>query len=95
MVAESSADYIMMLDLDFKIQFINRTEEGLTKEQVIGTPLYLLVEEKDQSRVKRAFEEVVQKKLPINYETTYIRPDNSTIYYESIASPIIIKKWTC
>ena len=51
-IAESSPDYILMLDLDFKIRYDNRIELGFSKEDIIGVPLYNLLPKNQQSFVK-------------------------------------------
>ncbi len=88
-LAEASYDYLMMLDLDLNVQFINRAEEGLTKNDILGKPLYNFVEEHHQSYVKSSLNQAIKEKKPIHYYTEYSRPDEAIIYFESIASPII------
>lgn len=88
-ITQASHDYLMMLDLNLNIQFINRTEEGLNLEDLLGKPLYLLVEEKYQTFVQSNLNKAIRENKPIYYETTYQRPEGKIIYYESIASPIV------
>ncbi len=88
-ITQASHDYLMMLDLNLKIQFINRTEEGLSLEDLLGKPLYIFVEEKYQTFVQSNLNKAIRENKPIYYETTYQRPDGTIINYESIASPIV------
>ena len=86
---DASFDYIMMLDLEYKIQFINRASPVATIEGLIGLPLYTLVESEHQRRVKGYLDEVVKTRKSVRYETSYTQPDSEVIYFESIASPIV------
>lgn len=88
-ITQASHDYLMMLDLNLNIQFINRTEEGLSLEDLLGKPLYIFVEEKYQTFVQSNLNKAIKENKPIYYETTYQRPDGTIINYESIASPIV------
>jgi PAS domain S-box-containing protein len=88
-LAEASHDYLMMLDLALNIRFINRTGIGLNKDDILEKPLYNFVEEQHQSYVKSSLSKAIKEKEPVYYYTEYSRPDESIIYYESIASPII------
>ncbi|MFC1737295.1 PAS domain S-box protein, partial [Candidatus Hydrogenedentota bacterium] len=86
-VAESTSDYLMNLDLDFNVLYINRTEPGLTKEDVLGEPLYAFAMKEQQLVVKRSLEKAVKTGEPIQYETQYERPDGSMVYFESNVTP--------
>lgn len=88
-LAEASHDYLMTLDLDLNVQFINRTESGLTKDDILGKPLFLFVDEQDQSYVREHLTKAIVEKKPTYYYTEYLRPDKTLIHYESVASPII------
>jgi PAS domain S-box-containing protein len=81
-------DYIMMLDLEFNIQFVNRAGQGLKIDQLVGKPPYIHVDKDEQSRIRKKLKKVVETGEPSFYETEYHRPDGSIIYFESIASPI-------
>lgn len=83
----SSPDYILILDKDLRIQFLNYAAPGLTVEELIGTPLYTYVEEERQTEIKAILEGVLRSGAAATYETTYNQPDGSTIYYESHATP--------
>ena len=88
-VMNASADYIMMLDREHKIKFINRTELGIDSNTIIGTPLFKLVDKENQSRVKKHLDEVVKKAKRQEYETVYHRPEGTDIHYSSAAVPLL------
>ena len=82
-VTETSPDYVMLLDKDLAIEFVNRASPGLTKEELIGTPLYAYVAEDRQVEIKQLLESVLDTAEPSGYETEFITPDGKAIYYES------------
>ncbi len=88
LITDSSSDYILMLDENLNIQFINRVEPGLDKEKLIGTPLYEYVDEHDKDRVKNILQEVINKNEMRRYDTIFHGPDGTIVYFETIASPI-------
>lgn len=85
-LTETSPDHILMLDADLKIQFANFASPGLAIEELIGTPLYTLVDEEKQSEVKKILEGVLTSGEETEYETVYHLPDGGDIFYESHVS---------
>jgi PAS domain S-box-containing protein len=81
--AENSPDHVIILDTDLRIQYLNYASPGLTVEDLIGTPLFTLVQEDRQPEVKAILESVLKTGEPARYETEYRSQGGSTIYYES------------
>jgi PAS domain S-box-containing protein len=90
LITESSIDHIMLVDLDFKLRFINRVELGFTKEQLLGKPIYIFLPFELQNRVKGYYEEVIETRKPKTHEMYMITPDGHRIDYESIAAPLVV-----
>ncbi|MFC2038115.1 PAS domain-containing protein, partial [Chloroflexota bacterium] len=86
-LTQTSPDPILMLDTDLTIQFANFASPGLTIDELIGTPLYTLVDEPRQAEIKAILENVLRTGAPARYETVYHSPDRGDIYYESHAAP--------
>ena len=86
-LTETSPDHILMLDTDLKIQFANFASPGITVDELIGTPLYTLVDEARQAEIKAILESAVETGTPTRYETVYHPPDGDDIYYESRVAP--------
>ena len=86
-LTETSPDHILMLDTELKIQFANFASPGLTVDALIGTPLYTLVDEQAQSRVRAVLETALATGTPAQYETVYHNPHRDDIYYESRVAP--------
>ena len=86
-LTETSPDHILTLDKDLKIRFANYASPGLTVQDLMGVPLYTLVEEDQQAEVKAILEGVLETGENASYETVYHAPDDSPIYYESRVTP--------
>jgi len=89
LISEASADIIMILDIDFKIRFVSHTEQGFTKDQVLGKYVYAYISKEQQEMVKGYLEKAIEIQTPVYYETEYVHPDGNIANYETIASPII------
>ena len=88
-VFSSSGDYIMVLDRDHRIEFVNRAEPGVDSDAIIGMRLFELVNTNDQARVKGHLDRVVQSGEPQQYDTTCRRPDGTEVHFSSLAVPLI------
>ena len=87
-ITETSPDFIMMLDLECRIQFINRVVQGIKMEELLGTPLYSLVKEEEAAKIKKLLTYSIKYKRPVYYETSYENPDGTIVQYESHAAPM-------
>ncbi len=86
-LTETSPDHILMLDTELKIRFANFASPGLTVDDLIGMPLYTLVDEQAQSEVRATLETALETGTPARYETVYYTPNGDDIYYESRVTP--------
>ncbi len=80
LISESSKDYITILDLDFKIRFINRIELGFSEADMIGIPLYNFLPRNQQSFVKGVYEEVVEERVAKTYETYFTKKEKDPLF---------------
>ena len=87
-ITETSPDFIMMLDLECRIQFINRVVQGIKMEELLGTPLYSLVKEEEAAKIKKLLTDSIKYKRSVYYETSYENPDGTIVQYESHAAPM-------
>ncbi len=87
-LTENSPDMISVLDRDLNVTFINKViVEGLTPEQMIGTPIYNYVSEKKRERSKKVLKDALNSGETITVETDYQNPDGSIVYLETRAVP--------
>ena len=73
-LTHNSPDQIIILDKDLNIQFANYALPGFTLDELIGTPLYAYVVEKEQAEIKAILENVVLTGQPGICETEYHTP---------------------
>ena len=88
-IAENSPDNIMLLDVDARIQYINRTVPDLTREQVIGRQVYEFVGPEFHEGMKRCFERVLDTREPDRYVTWYQAEDGERSYWESSVGAVV------
>jgi PAS domain S-box-containing protein len=88
-IADASADFIMMLDGDLRVRFINRTEPGIDPDTVVGTLLYDIVDPEERAGVKEKLEAAARGGGRQEYETVNHRPDGTDAYFSSLAVPLM------
>ncbi len=89
-ILESTSDYIMMLDGEYRVQFINRVLPDLNVETVTGTNILDYVEPDEIVSMTACYERVRKTRMPSSFETRYIsNEDGSVTYFESRVAPII------
>ena len=87
-VTENSPDYIMTLDRDANIIFVNRTMPDQNKEAVVGTPVYTYVPEEYRQAMKDCFERVFNTGKPDGYDVIYVSADGNDQLFEARVGPI-------
>jgi len=92
-LTENSSDHIVTLDKNLKIQFANFAAPGLTVDELIGKEIFKFEPTEDiQNRTKARLETVLNSGELESYESEYLLPDGSLIYYESKAAPRYIDR---
>jgi len=86
---DSTPDYIMLLDLDGMIMYINRTVPDLSVDEVLNTPLYNYLPEDNHAVVTACFENVRESALPDSYEVVYRQKDGRVISFETSVGPVM------
>ena len=89
LIAEATADYILVLDRDLKITYVNRSELGLNKQELIGKPLPGLAPVSSRDMVEQILTEVLKTGQSASYLTEFKRPSDEIVCFDSIASAII------
>jgi PAS domain S-box-containing protein len=77
----SSPDHIMLLNLDYTIQFINHTVSDLTMEQVLGKSVLEFVPFDYHRIAIECFEQVMKSGETNYYETKYVSGDGELHYF--------------
>ena len=82
-VMETTPEYIWMLDINFRIQYMNRSGPTYTREDLIGKPIYTLLPIEMQKREKRHLEQAIKADSPYMYETYSFSSDRSPNLFEN------------
>jgi len=88
-LTKNSPDHIMLLDLDYNIQFINHTVPDLTIEEVIGKSNLDFAPPDQHKRAIDCFERVIKSGKPDRYETQYITAEREIQFFDVRVAPVI------
>jgi PAS domain S-box-containing protein len=89
-IIESTSDYLLMLGLDYRIQFANRTVPDLTVEGVVGRSVLEYIHPDLMDDTIACYERIVATGEPGTLESTYIsNDDDEEHYFESRIAPIL------
>ncbi|MBM3132181.1 MAG: PAS domain S-box protein, partial [Chloroflexi bacterium] len=87
-LAESAPNVILTVTADGTILFINRTVEGITREEAISKTVYDFVKPAYHSTMRRAMEQVIRTGQPTIYEVIGLGPEGRESWYETHVGPI-------
>jgi len=91
-LVENATDYIMRINREGNILFINHTLAGIDKNGVIGKTVYDYIPDKHHDMVKTAVDYVFKESKPTKYTLEIIDPiTDNVLWFESRVSPIIQK----
>ncbi len=89
-MTENSPDYILTLDKELIIQFINRSANpSLSFDDIIGKSVYDFIPAKNQKLAKQCFEQVLSSKKSDRYNSDFTYDDGITHNFESRVGPIL------
>jgi PAS domain S-box-containing protein len=86
--ADRAPDIVVLLDVNGKILYTNRTVAGMTREQVTGATVFSYVPPNHQERMRGYIELAIRTKRPVSYEIPSAGPHGTTDYYLSQLIPI-------
>ena len=86
-VTEESPDHVMLLDTNLIIEYINFTAPGISKGQVIGTPITKFFPEAEAAEYERTLRTAIKTGTPASYESQRPTPTGVMLYYESRVVP--------
>ncbi|KYK30734.1 MAG: hypothetical protein AYK23_04385 [Candidatus Proteinoplasmatales archaeon SG8-5] len=87
-IAENAPDIVIMLDLEGRITFINRTVTGIKPEDVIGVSQYDYIEKEFRGIVKKTINRVLKTGKPGSYIIKGTGPKGSISWYETQVGPL-------
>jgi len=89
LLAENIPAFVLIVDHDNKILFVNRTVSGLTREKVIGSNVCDYVLPKYHDVLKKTVKQVFETKKPASFDSEGTGSEGSTLWYENYVAPII------
>ncbi len=87
-LVEAAPGFLFTLDRHGTILFINRVEGGLTRDEVVGTPIYRWVPERSHAGVAASIERVFSKGVADRYQTPARSPEGVLRWYECQVAPL-------
>ena len=81
-VVENAPDYVMQLDLQGRIGFMNRTVSPHHMEKVIGSNWFEAIAPDEQARARSAFAAVIEHGRPVEIELQGLRFDSTPGWYQ-------------
>ncbi len=88
-ITASSPDFIMILDLDGRIRFINRTVPDLTVDRVVGTMIFDYVAERYHPAMRACFDRVARTGQEGSYEVDYTVTGGKVLHFVSRVWPVL------
>jgi len=87
-LANTASDYVLILDRQCRIQYINRTVPGLLMEDVIGSDVFSHVTPETQDGMRQALQSVFATGEYATFESQSKGQDGEFIWYSSRAGPL-------
>lgn len=81
-------EFILIVDEDHVIRYINRVEPGYDPEQVVGMNTTDVLFPESRDVLDNALDRVFQNAETVEYKVSLQLPDGSTAWYSSEVSPI-------
>jgi PAS domain S-box-containing protein len=88
-ITEQSPDYVMALDLQGNITFINRTLPDVHKDEVVGTSVSSHVPEELQTPLREVLDRVARTRQHERHEAEYTDPRGNVCAFEARVAPLL------
>ncbi len=82
-ILQTTPDFLVTLDLDYKFTFVNRIMEGLSEKDVIGESMLDFLRPDEREHVRSVFESVLATGADGRYQTSYLHKDGKEYHFES------------
>ncbi len=86
---ESSPDFVMLVDLEGRIQMVNRTIAELTRDQIIGTHHLDFLGGDSRSDAEVCFAQVLETRQSGSYEVEYPTGTSQSRHFDTRVGPVI------
>jgi PAS domain S-box-containing protein len=85
---ENAPDFVVHVDADGSIRFINRAFPGVSMAQIVGSSWLAYQQPEHASLLARTLASVILTGEPASYETTGLSADGTTTWYSARLGPI-------
>jgi PAS domain S-box-containing protein len=85
---ESAPDWVMHIDLDGTIRFINKTVVGVPSEQWVGRNLLAIPTGEHQPALSAALQRMISTGEAQGFEASAVRPDGGVGWYSTRLGPV-------
>src|SRR5690606_30347017 len=89
LLAESLPDFVVMTDLEARIESINRTLPEYELASVMGSPAYAYIAADYVDDWKKTFQSVLETKKAARFDTRGAGTGGVTVWYEQVFVPIL------
>jgi PAS domain S-box-containing protein len=87
-VVENAPDFILMIDLQGQILFLNRSSPGWELEQIVGHSIYDFALPEYRAVLQGAFDQVLRSGKVVSYEAMGLGPNQTPSWFSSRVGPI-------
>lgn len=88
-ITENSPDYVLLLDLDGTVRYVNHTV-ARPKDEIVGTTAYSVVPSESRQVMKDCFYQVQQTGKPGQFEVDYHHPETGALMrFEGRVAPVV------
>jgi PAS domain S-box-containing protein len=88
-ILENAFDYIMTINRDSEYEYINRTEAGVDREDVIGASILDFTPPEQREALETGIKQVWETGKPYEHEVSWRNPSGELTWYWSRIGPII------
>ena len=89
-VTESALEYVMFVDRDMVVRFMNRSTPWVAKENLVGRRLGVVIPSKERSTKMEVLREVLRTGEQITFETPWPISGGDIIHYEVRVYPRVV-----
>lgn len=87
-LVETSPDFIVVGDRDYRIRYVNKLPPGATLETIIGTDILSFIQPDFRAAAKASMDAVFEGAAFAVYETDAHYPDGTPVWHETRVTPI-------
>lgn len=88
-LVENAPAYILLLDVEGRVEFLNRARPGMDREVIVGDSIYNRVHPDTLPHFREQLAACLASGETIEFEATGMDPDGAIIWYQTRVAPIL------